>query len=146
MKVTQLKRDISASSWQNNFLPGTTTRRKVLIVIILHWLRSVTVASTEPSVQSFMLFLKRKFKEEKNKIICKVNKYPRHPWLHLFLFSETSISKKDRQHCHLFACLKKTKQKPKVQVLLTDYLINYLDASQQNSFISRQVTFIYFYK
>jgi len=93
------------------------------------------------------VIFKNKMQREKKKIICKVNKYPRHLWLHVSLLSGTSVSMEDRQRCHLFACLKnKTKHKTKFQVLLTDYLINHLDASQQNSFTIRGVTFICFYK
>lgn len=64
-----------------------------------------------------------------------------------FILVLRNINQQEGQTALSSVCLfKKTKQKPKVQVLLTDYLINYLGASQQNSFIIRQVTLIYFYK
>jgi len=58
-------------------------------------------------VQSFMLFKKKKIQRAKS--FVKVNKYPRHPWLHFLLFSET---RNEKWRCHLLACLKKrTKDK-----------------------------------
>lgn len=66
-----------------------------------------------------------------------------------FILVLRNIDQQEGQTALSSVCLFKKKNKTKTKGSSSAgrlTIINYLDASQQNSFISRQATFIYFYK